>query len=177
MGIAEATRRLLDWLRRGWDEPYGDLRITHDGDLPDAHDTAIEYPWKHRWDHLPKRSAGFGFDAADYQAARVRAEEVARLTLGDDLWARVKRVGYVDLPSHCFPGVTYRLRIGRRIEVRCAPGVDPPWPQPFLCINPTYPLPEAEFFAHLYLYARDNEDELIRVAAPQPWDQPLGRTF
>lgn len=40
--------------------------------------------------------------------------------------------------------------------------------QPFLCINPTYPLPEAEFFAYLYLYARDNEDELIRVAAPQP---------
>ena len=65
----------------------------------------------------------------------------------------------------------------RRIEVRCAPGVQPPWPQPFLCINPTYPLPEAEFFAHLYLHARDNEDELIRVAAPQPWDQALGRTF
>ena len=70
-----------------------------------------------------------------------------------------------------------RSIVGRPIEVRCAPGVDPPWSQPYLCINPTYPLPEAEFFAHLYLYARDNEDELIRVAAPQPWDQRLGRTF
>jgi hypothetical protein len=52
-----------------------------------------------------------------------------------------------------------------------------PWRNRFLCINPTYPLPEAEFFAHLYLYVRDHEDEVIRVAAPQPWDQPLGRTF
>ncbi len=64
-----------------------------------------------------------------------------------------------------------------RIEVRCAPGVRCPWRFNYLCINPTYPLPEEEFFAHLYLYVRDNEDEVIRVAAPQPWDQPLGRTF
>jgi hypothetical protein len=83
----------------------------------------------------------------------------------------------VELPSRRIPGVTYRLRIGRRIEVRCAPGVESPWRYPYLCINPTYPLPEAEFFAHLYLYVRDNEDEVIRVAAPQPWDQELGRTF
>jgi hypothetical protein len=55
--------------------------------------------------------------------------------------------------------------------------VEPPWRHPFLCINPAYPLPEAEFFAHLDLYVRDHEDEVIRVAAPQPWDQELGRTF
>jgi hypothetical protein len=40
-----------------------------------------------------------------------------------------------------------------------------------------YPLPEEEFFAHLYLYVRDREEEIVRVAAPQPWDQALGRTF
>jgi hypothetical protein len=177
MGIAEAARRLLDWLRQGLDEPVGQTDVFGGSDLPDADSDAVEWPWRYRWDHLPKRSAGFGFSGRDYDAARTRAEEIARLTLGDDLWARVRRVGYVDLPSSRFPGVTYRLRIGRRIEVRCDPGVQPPWRQPFLCINPTYPLPEAEFFAHLYLYARDNEDELIRVAAPQPWDQPLGRTF
>jgi hypothetical protein len=73
--------------------------------------------------------------------------------------------------------VTYRLRVGQRIEVRCAPGVTSPWRHPYLCINPIYPLPEAEFFAQLYLYVRDFEEEVIRVAAPQPWDQPLGRTF
>jgi len=177
MWIIEFTQRLRSWLREGLDELYPGTALDERGDLPDAGSDDLEYPWRHHWDHLPKRSAGFGFSDRDYQAARARAEEIARLTLGDDEWARVRRIGYADLPSRRFPGVTYRLRVGRRIEVRCAPAVQPPWPQPFLCINPTYPLPEAEFFAHLYLYARDNEDELIRVAAPQPWDQALGRTF
>src|SRR5947209_4586752 len=82
--------------------------------------------------------------------ARERARDVARTTLGDELWSSLQRQGYLDLPSRIFPGVTYRLRVGRRIEVLCAPGVSPPWVYPFLCINPTYPLPEEEFFAHLY---------------------------
>ena len=137
----------------------------------------VERPWRHRWDHLPKRSAGFGFTWSDYREARRRAEEVARLTLGDETWARLRRDGHLDIPSGRYPGVTYRLRVGQRIEVRCNPGVRSPWRYPYLCINPTYPLPEAEFFAHLYLYVRDQEDEIIRVAAPQPWDQALGRTF
>jgi hypothetical protein len=176
-GIGGALRRLLAWLRAEWDEASDSALTLSRSEPPDSQSDALEYPWRHRWEHLPKRSAGFGFSDADYQAARARAEDVARLTVGDDVWARVKRIGYVDLPSQRFPGVTYRLRVGRRIEIRCGPGIQPPWSQPFLCINPTYPLPEAEFFAHLYLYARDNEDELIRVAAPQPWDQALGRTF
>jgi len=175
MWIVEATRRLWDSLRDGYDEPF--VEADFGCGLPDARSDAVECPWRHRWDHLPKRSAGFGFSDRDYVAARARAEEVARLTLGEDLWARVRRTGYVDLPSHRIPGMTYRLRIGRRIEVCCEPGVRPPWRYPFLCINPIYPLPEAEFFAQLFLYVRDNEDEVLRVAAPQPWDQALGRTF
>jgi hypothetical protein len=172
--LGEATlRRLLSWL--GAEPDQEPIAPRHAPPAPDA--AALELPWRHRWDHLPKRTAGPGFAAGDYDAARARAEEVARLTVGEEVWARVQRVGHVDSPSRRFPGVTYRLRVGRRIEVLAAPGVRPPWPQPFLCINPTYPLPEAEFFAHLYLYARDDEDELIRVAAPQPWDQALGRTF
>lgn len=177
MGIGGAWRRLSAWLRQGLDEPFDDWGTFSDDGLPDAHADAVECPWRHRWGHVPKRSAGFGFSTDDYAAARKRAEEVARLTVGDGVWARVRRAGYVDLPSRRMPGLTYRLRIGRRIEVRCAPGVESPWRYPYLCINPTYPLPEAEFFAHLYLYVRDNEDEVIRVAAPQPWDQELGRTF
>jgi hypothetical protein len=140
-------------------------------------DGPVEMPWRHSWDHLPKRSAGFGFTRRDYEEARSRAEEVAKSTLGDALWHRLQRDGYLDVPSRVYPGVTYRLRVGRRIEVLCEPGVSPPWRYSFLCINPTYPLPEMEFFAHLYLYVRDQEDEVIRVAAPQPWDQSLGRTF
>jgi hypothetical protein len=177
MGVVAASRRLLAWLRQGLGEPVDWSLIDGEDDLPDAHDAAVERPWRHHWDHLPKRTAGFGFTDRDYAAARTRAEEVARLTVGDAVWKRVERDGFIDLPSRRFSGVTYRLRVGRRIEVLCAPGVRQPWRHPYLCINPTYPLPEAEFFAHLYLYVRDHEDEVIRVAAPQPWDQALGRTF
>lgn len=102
---------------------------------------------------------------------------MARATLGDSLWRRAQRDGYLDLPSGLYRGITYRLRVGRRIEVRCDPDAPSPWPYPYLCINPSYPLPEEEFFAQLYLYVRDREDIIIRVAAPQPWDQTLGRTF
>ena len=149
--------------------------------LPPRTDTggnpALERPWLARWDHLPKRSAGPGFTRADYAEARLRAREVARATLGDDLWQTLLDQGHLDVPSRRIPGMTYRLRVGRRIEVRCEPGVRSPWYYSYLCINPTYPLPEEEFFAHLYLYVRDREDIVLRVAAPQPWDQTLGRTF
>jgi len=137
----------------------------------------VELPWRYRWEHLPKRTAGFGFTRRAYDDARQRAEAVAEATLGTTLWRRLQRDGHLDLPSRLHPGLTYRLRIGRRIEVLCAPGVRSPWPYPYLCINPVYPLPEAEFFAHLYLYVRDQEEHILRVAAPQPWDQALGRTF
>jgi hypothetical protein len=102
---------------------------------------------------------------------------VARLTLGEALWATLHAHGYLDLPSRLMPGLTYRLRVGRRIEVRAAPGVRVPWAHRYLCINPRYPLPEEEFFAQLFLYVRDREDIILKVAAPQPWDQALGRTF
>lgn len=161
------------WLRRlftGDPGPFPEPVAGHDGD-------DVERPWLRRWDFLPKRSAGADFTREDYAVARRRAEEVARATLGDDLWRMLQRQGHLDVPSQRFEGVTYRLRIGRRIEVIAEPGARNPWPMPFLCINPDYPLPEAEFFAHLYLYARDREDVIVRVAAPQPWDQSLGRTF
>lgn len=164
---------LPSWLRRlsGW--LGGSPSASADG----AVDPAIEQPWRKRWDHLPKRTAGYGFTRADYAEARRRAREVARSTLGEANWRRLQRQGYLDLPSQRIPGMVYRLRVGRRIEVLCAPGVISPWPWDFLCINPTYPLPEEEFFAQLYLYVRDCEDIVLKVAAPQPWDQMLGRTF
>ena len=163
MGLAALFRRLLG---KGSDAEDPLLAA-----LP------VERPWRQRWDYLPRRSAGPDFTRQDYVEARARAREVARTTLGLPRWDELQRRGYLELPSRRFAGVTYRLRVGRRIEVRCAPGVRPPWRHPYLCINPTYPLPEEEFFAHLYLYVRDREDEIIRVAAPQPWDQDLGRTF
>jgi hypothetical protein len=137
----------------------------------------LERPWLRRWEFLPKRSAGSDFSRADYVVARERAVEVARTTLGEEQYQRLHRQGYLEVASRKYPGVSYRLRPGRRIEVRCAPGVRNPWPMPFLCINPEYPLPELEFFAQLYLYVRDREDVILKVGAPQPWDQALGRTF
>lgn len=143
----------------------------------DSEDLPLERPWLQNWDWLPKRSAGPGFSRQDYREARARARDVARLTLGDEIWDKLERQGYLDVPSKRYAGITFRLRVGRRIEVRCEPGIRSPWPYRYLCINPTYPLPEEEFFAHLYLYVRDREDDVLRVAAPQPWDQSLGRTF
>lgn len=138
---------------------------------------AIERPWRRRWDHLPRRSAGAGMTRADHHEAHRRAREVAQTTLGDELWRALERQGYLDVPSRLRPGLTYRLRVGRRIEVLREPGVRSPWRYDWLCINPAYPLPEEEFFAQLYLYTRDREDIILKVAAPQPWDQSLGRTF
>jgi hypothetical protein len=162
--IASGCRRLL-----GSDDP---------GPTPQPiDDSTLERPWLRSWSHLPKRSAGPGFTRADYAEARVRAREVAKTTLGEELWGQLQRQGYLDVPSKRIQGMLYRLRVGRRIEVICARGVQSPWYFDYLCINPTYPLPEEEFFAHLYLYARDREDIILEVAAPQPWDQPLGRTF
>lgn len=161
------------WWSRCWAWLWGRELEEPEADEP----VPLELPWRHRWEHLPKRSAGFGFSRRDYQDARRRAEAVARATIGDALWAKLRRTGHLDVPSRLYPGVTYRLRVGKRIEVRTEPGVASPWPYPYLCINPAYPLPEVEFFAHLYLYVRDREEEVVRVAAPQPWDQTLGRTF
>jgi hypothetical protein len=160
--------RLLDFARR-----LARRRHWDDG----ASTAGVELPWRRRWDFIPKRTAGRDFREVDYETARARAREVARVTLGETLWARLQRRGHLDLPSRQIDGLTYRLRVGRRIEVLCRAGVKSPWPVPFLCINPVYPLPEEEFFAQLYLYVRDREDEVLRVAAPQPWDQRLGRTF
>lgn len=140
-------------------------------------DETLEEPWRFNWNRVAKRSAGPGFSRDDYRLSRERAQEVCRATLGEALWRQLHRDGYLDVPSKLTPGLVYRLRVGRRIEVICADGVESPWYYDFLCINPVYPLPEYEFFAQLFLYVRDQEDEVIRVAAPQPWDQALGRTF
>lgn len=129
---------------------------------------------------MPKRSAGPGFGPRDYARARGRGAEVARATLGDEAWDKLRRLGYVDVPSKRVVGLTYRLRVGRRVQLIWATIDDAmrsPWPYDYLCINPTYPMPAVEYTAQLYLYLRDREDEVIRVAAPQPFDQPLGRVF
>lgn len=113
--------------------------------------------------------------------ARIRGREVARLTLGDTLWEELCCQGYLDVRSTYIPGLTYRIRVGHRVQLlwdrpenaRCIP-----WPaQGYLCIQPTYPLPAVEFAAQLYLYLRDREPAVIRVAVPQAADGPVRRVF
>jgi hypothetical protein len=92
----------------------------------------------------------------------------------------LQRQGYLDLRSRVFEGLTYRLRVGRRVQLlwdEPLQALRSPWPFEWLCINPTYPLPAAEFTAQLYLYLRDREQDVVRIAAPQPFDQALGRCF
>jgi hypothetical protein len=162
--------RFVRWLRSlgGADEP-------RPGDRSD-----LERPWLINWQWVPKRSAGPGFGPHDYARARARGAEVARVTLGDENWERLRRQGYLDVRSRRISVLTYRLRVGRRIQLvwdSVEEAMGSPWPYDYLCINPTYPLPAVEYTAQLYLYLRDREDEVIRVAAPQPFDQPLGRVF
>ena len=141
---------------------------------------ALERPWLINWQWVPKRSAGPGFGPHQYARARARGAEVAHATLGDEAWDLLRRQGYLDVPSARLPGLTYRLRVGRRIQLvwdNLDHAMRSPWPYDYLCINPTYPMPAVEFTAQLYLYVRDREDEIIRIAAPQPFDQLLGRVF
>src|SRR5262249_12845595 len=108
----------------------------------------LERPWLRTWAHLPKRSAGADFTRADYAAARARAREVARATLGEALWAQHQRQGYLDVPSTLQPGLTHRLRVARRIQVHCAPWRRAPWPATSHCSSPRHPGPEEELVAH-----------------------------
>ncbi len=144
----------------------------------DAH--GIERPWLIKWHGVPKRSAGPGFSPLDYEQSRTRATAVAQRTLGSKNWRHLQDHGFLDIESRIYGGLTYRLRTGRRVQLLWD---DPtsesrsPWPYEWLCINPTYPLPAVEFLAHLFLYVRDQEEEVICIAAPQPFDQELGRCF
>jgi hypothetical protein len=142
--------------------------------------TGIERPWLVSWHAVPRRSAGPGFGPSDYTRSRERGDAVARLTLGEVNWDRLHRVGHLDVRSRLFDGLTYRLRIGRRVQLvwdEPSRALRSPWPFDWLCVNPTYPLPAAEFTAQLYLYLRDREEDVVRIAAPQPFDQALGRCF
>lgn len=146
----------------------------------DADRLGVERPWLISWHAVPKRSAGPGFGPSDYARARERAEDVARITFGEERWRRLCADGFLDLRSGLVPGLTYRLRVGRRVQLVWddpAHAARSPWPFDWLCINPTYPLPASEFTAQLYLYLRDREPDVIRIAAPQPFDQALGRCF
>lgn len=143
-----------------------------------AAEPPLELPWTQPVATTPKRGPGSGFPKARCAESRRRARAVARATLGEEAWAGLERDGFLDVPSKVRPGLTYRLRVGHRIEVCCPRWVRSPWPmQQYICLIPAYPLPEEEFLAQLYLYVRDREELVLRVAVPQAYDQPVAHTF
>jgi hypothetical protein len=139
----------------------------------------IERPWLVEPWRVPSVRRGFGSAALAH--ARSRGVEVARLTLGEEIWNQLRSQGYLDVRSTHIPGLTYRLRVGRRVQLLWATPEAARrmrWPyRGYLCINPTYPLPAVEFAAHLYLYLRDQEEVVIRVAAPQAADDLIRHVF
>ncbi len=164
--IARATSRAVRWLLVPVDFVF-EYALGHDGE--------IERPWLiEPWRIAPVRG---GFASSALARARARGAEVARLTLGEETWNQLRAQGYLDVRSKYIPGLTYRLRVGRRVQLlwetpEAARRMR--WPyRGYLCINPTYPLPAVEFAAHLYLYLRDQEEKVIRVAAPQAADDAI----
>ena len=70
--------KFVSWVRRLLGLPV----VTEEAD-----NLIVERPWLGRWEHIPRRSAGWDFTRADYAVARQRAREVARATLGEECWA------------------------------------------------------------------------------------------
>lgn len=137
----------------------------------------IERPWlQEPWQANASMPSYF-----HVSAARSRGEAVARLTLGEALWSEFCKQGFLDVPSAIVPGLSYRLRPGHRIQllwVSREAAHQMRWPyHGYLCVQPTYPLPAIEFLAQLYLYLRDREEYLIRIAIPQASDDAISSVF
>jgi len=110
----DEARRLGYW--PGQEHRPDFVRAFRERDGADA--APLERPWNFRWDRVAKRSAGPGFSRDNYHAARERSREVARRTLGEAQWRRFERDCYLDVRSQKYPGITYRLRVGRRVRRR-----------------------------------------------------------
>ncbi len=135
---------------------------------------SFERPWgSHGWPGAP------GF--VERRQARQRAMEVARLTVGAEVWAAFVRDGYIYLPSVATPGTYYRLRPARRVEIRGAQADADPWlggpTHSYLCVYPTYELPAVEFLGHLYLQLRDDERRVLAIGRIQSSDGPIPNVF
>ncbi len=130
----------------------------------------------------PWASRGWLDALSSVERQEARASEVARRTLGADVWTAFMRDGYIDLPSAAEPRTHYRLRLARRVEIR-AGGLaasrswDRGCTRAYLCVYPQYELPAVEFLAHLYLRLRDDEQRVLATGRLQPGDGPIPNVF
>lgn len=136
----------------------------------------LPYPDEMHMEALPGLQDDLSYDLspAERDLARARAREVARGVLGEQVWMHLERRGFVDVPSGRIPGRIYRLRPGRRVELR---ETDATAPSRFMCVYPLYELPADEFLAQLYLYLRDREEHVLLTGNVTSYDAPTPNVF
>jgi hypothetical protein len=92
-----------------------------------------------------------------------RAERLLLDVLGEGQFHRLRRVGYLDLPSRKFRGRVYRLDLMGNLSYRDAgeSGFNTT-----LCIQPLEQVPRDDMVAARYLLITADEDRLLSVANP-----------
>lgn len=92
-----------------------------------------------------------------------RAERLLFDVLGERQFHRLRRVGYLDLPSGRYPGRMYRLDLTGSLSFR------DPGEASFnttLCVQPTEPVPRDDMVAARYLLVTADEERLLQTANP-----------
>lgn len=90
-----------------------------------------------------------------------RAERLLVDVLGELQFHRLRRTGYLDLPSGRFPGRLYRLDLAGNLSYR------DPGEAGFnttLCVQPTEPVPRDDMVAARYLLVTADEERLLQTA-------------
>jgi hypothetical protein len=119
--------------------------------------------------------------AREMEQARARAAEIAVRTLGA-AGATLCGQGFLDVASGLYPGVCYRVRPGRRIEIMTprARRHETAWPwgsHRYLCVIPRYELPAVEFAAQCVLHLTADEAAILRTGNFLPADGPISNVF
>jgi hypothetical protein len=101
--------------------------------------------------------------SAEDGAPAARAERLLFDVLGERQFQRLRKVGYLDLPSQQFPGRLYRLDLVGNLSYRDAgeTGFNTT-----LCVQPIETVPRDDMVAARYLLVTADEDRLLRTANP-----------
>ncbi len=126
----------------------------------------VEVPWR----------GAFPPDPTEAHHVRDREAAVLEATLSPSDVEQLRIDGYLEIASAIHAGRVYRLRPGRRIEVRC-PSDHDQCPVTYLCVLPTYPLPAGEFLAHTAVYLRGAEGRVLSTGRWMATDAAIPNTF
>lgn len=101
--------------------------------------------------------------------ASARGKVLLQEIIGDVLYRRLERRGFVDLPSIKFPDIRYRIRYNRQIGI--VRKVGPAWEEgkEHLCIHPDYRFVAGDKAATHAILCMFDEDMLWRTANHNRW--------